>query len=512
MRFTLPITLLAAVAAASDHIVNQTTCGGTTYQYTGLQGYGFIPSNATDKYGDTIGGIGSSIAIEKSSWRKTSHDVYSGTLYAIPDRGWNTNGTLNYHSRIQKYQITLKLAPKASAKNPSKPNVNLKYLDTILLYGPDGQPTTSLDADATGNFSYHGFPGMPVATYTGDGYGGAGPGGRRITIDSEGLALATDGGFWISDEYGPYVYKFNSKGHMEYAIQPPQAILPRRNDTVSFSSDSAPIYDPSDVPNPEDTVTGRANNQGLEGLTISTDGKTLYTLMQSALDQEGGPKKQNKQPARLLAYDISGRVPKYLHEWVVMLPKYLDYTETNSDKEWKVAAQSEIHQLPTGDFLVLSRDSGFGRGQSESRSVYRHADVFSVLKNKTITDIKGLEDYDTATGAIASSKGVLESGITPVEYCSFSDYNVNSELAKFGLHNGGDQDEGLLNEKWESFSLMPVDPENDNGKGKKEYFLFSMSDNDFITQDGYMNGGKFQYEDSSGFNLDNQVLVFKVKF
>lgn len=88
MRLTLPITLLAAVAAASDHVVNQTTCGGTTYRYTGLQGYGFIPSNATDKYGDTIGGIGSSIAIEKSSWRKTSHDAYSGTLYAIPDRGW----------------------------------------------------------------------------------------------------------------------------------------------------------------------------------------------------------------------------------------------------------------------------------------------------------------------------------------------------------------------------------------------------------------------------------------
>jgi len=62
----------------------------------------------------------------------------------------------------------LKLAPKASAQNPSKPNINLKYLDTILLYGPDGQPTTSLDADATGNFSYHGFPGMPVATYSGE--------------------------------------------------------------------------------------------------------------------------------------------------------------------------------------------------------------------------------------------------------------------------------------------------------------------------------------------------------
>lgn len=27
---------------------------------------------------------------------------------------------------------------------------------------------------------------------------------------------------------------------------------------------------------------------------------------------------------------------------------------------------------------------------------------------------------------------------------------------------------------------------------------------------GYMNGGKLQYQDASGFNLDHQVLVFKV--
>lgn len=90
MRFQLPVILLAGVAAATagDHVVNQTTCGGTTYQYTGLQGYGIIPGNATDKYGDTIGGIGSSIAIEQSSWHQTSRDSYSGILYAVPDRGW----------------------------------------------------------------------------------------------------------------------------------------------------------------------------------------------------------------------------------------------------------------------------------------------------------------------------------------------------------------------------------------------------------------------------------------
>lgn len=88
MKSTLAIALLAAVARAANNVVNQTTCAGTTYKYTGLAGYGFIPSNATDKYGDTIGGIGSSVAIDQSSWRKSDDDVYWGTIYTIPDRGW----------------------------------------------------------------------------------------------------------------------------------------------------------------------------------------------------------------------------------------------------------------------------------------------------------------------------------------------------------------------------------------------------------------------------------------
>lgn len=39
--------------------VNSTTCNGKSYSYKELAGYGIIPSNATDKFGDTIGGIGS---------------------------------------------------------------------------------------------------------------------------------------------------------------------------------------------------------------------------------------------------------------------------------------------------------------------------------------------------------------------------------------------------------------------------------------------------------------------
>lgn len=54
--------------------------------------------------------------------------------------------------------------------------------------------------------------------------------------------------------------------------------------------------------------------------------------------------------------------------------------------------------------------------------------------------------------------------------------------------------------------MVPVYPDAPNG----EYFVFSLSDDDFITQDGFMDGGELPYADASGYNLDNQALVFKI--
>ena len=73
---------------SSNHPVNQTECGGKQFVYEQLAGYGLVPSNARDKYGDTLGGYGSSIALERNSWRKTKNGSYTGLLWALPDRGW----------------------------------------------------------------------------------------------------------------------------------------------------------------------------------------------------------------------------------------------------------------------------------------------------------------------------------------------------------------------------------------------------------------------------------------
>lgn len=383
--------------------------------------------------------------------------------------------------------------------SPSGPNVQFQYLDSVLLTGPDGTPTTGLDADATGSIQFPGFPIMPVADYTGDGFGGAGPGGRSITVDSEGLVLAEDGSFWVSDEYGPYIFHFDKTGKMIQAIQPPAAFLPMRNGSVSFSADSPPIYNPNEVITPSDTVSGRDNNQGLEGLTVSPDGRTLYALMQSAMDQEGGPNQPYRKNARFLAYDISDNPPVLKHEYVVTLQTY-----TNAKGTQKVAGQSEIHYLSSTQFLILSRDSGAGHGQSSSTSIYRHADIFDISH---ATDIS-TPALNAVNSSIASSTGVLAPNITAATYCPFIDFNLNSQLNRFGVRNGGAQDQYLLNEKWESFTVVPVNPGRNHEDG--EYFVFSMSDNDFITQDGYFKGGAFTYKDNSGYSLDNQALVFQI--
>lgn len=278
--------------------------------------------------------------------------------------------------------------PNATISNPSANNLIFTYVDTILLFAPDGiTPTTGLDADATGHISYPGFPDLPVSTFSGDGFGNSGPVQKRIPIDSEGLALANDGGFWVSDEYGPYVYRFDPAGKMIGAIRPPDAsefslpcsnyplevgkvteiysVIPMRNGTTSFSANS-PAYFPNqgsgnDV-TPVDNPTGRNNNKGFEGMTLDGDGKMLWVALQAAANQEGGLAAASRRYIRLLKYDVTiSSSPRYAREFVVPLP-------FQNAKNTKVAAESEIFHIQDGTFFILSRDSGAGHGQSSSTS------------------------------------------------------------------------------------------------------------------------------------------------
>lgn len=406
----------------------------------------------------------------------------------------------------QKFFLTFTPNEGATVENPGAENLKFTLLETILLTDPLGRPTSGLDAGFHGPYlSFPGFPDLPSANYTGDGYGGAGQGGYRVVVDFEGVALARDGSLWISDEYGDYVYHFTPQGRMIEAIRPPPAFIPIRNNTESFSADSPPRYDPALIPDPEDPTTGRANNQGFEGFSMNPAGTRLYALAQSALIQDGGSKKKNSRYTRFIEYDITSRPAKVVGEYVVPLNR-VDHTDNPNSN---VARQSEMHYISDTQFLTLARDSGEGRGQGpeNTMSTYRQIDVFDI---SNATNVAGKSDCQGCE--IASTKGVLFSNVTAAEYCQWLDYNVNSQLERFGVHNGGADDDSLLNEKWESIALVPVNPGfSFPGQGSDEYYILSLSDDDYITQDGYLEGGKFHYADESGYNLDNQALIFKVK-
>src|SRR5581483_1483033 len=89
------------------------TVAGQTFVNKGLVGVGRLPASQRDKFGETFGS-GSGMAIDTASWSRTA-DGYKGTLYLLPDRGYNVTGTTDYRPRLNKLSILLKPAADPSA-------------------------------------------------------------------------------------------------------------------------------------------------------------------------------------------------------------------------------------------------------------------------------------------------------------------------------------------------------------------------------------------------------------
>jgi hypothetical protein len=468
--------MLALLFGASLAQAQTVAFEGITFVNKGLVGVGRLPSDAKDKQGDTLGGIGSGMVADLSSWRRDG-ESYRGVLYMLPDRGWNTEGTVDYPGRLQVFDIEFR--PSTGAAQQAQ--LRLTYTDSILLHEADGTPTTGLDPTDVRKAA-NGFPDLPVAR-------------GHVSLDNEGVVRAADGSFWISDEYGPYVYHYTPDGKMLSAIRPPEAFIPLRGGMENFASNNPPAG--GAAPKPVNPESGRQNNQGFEGLALGPDGKRLYVLLQSALVQDGGaggssPKRFN---TRMLAYDIADTgQAKLVGEYVVQLPRFKD---PKRDKTL-VAAQSELFALNDRQFLLIARDSGRGQGLGDPTSLYRSVDMIDLAG---ATNIAGTA-FD-ANRPVAPD-GKLDPSVTAVKYARFIDINDNAQLNRFGLHNGAPDDANDLYEKWESMALLPVfDP-----AAPDDYFLIIGSDNDFITQHGVMQGKP--YADASGKNIDTVLLVYRV--
>ena len=201
-------------------------------------------------------------------------------------------------------------------------------------------------------------------------------------IDSEGLVAAADGTFWISDEYGPHIVHVDATGKTIERINPFGTGTGNRKLPVVF--------------------TNRRANRGMEGLTITPDGKTLVGIMQSPMYNPSKAAVANSTVLRILTFDIATAATK-------------QYAYLMDNKS--LTGVSEIVAVNNTTFLTLERDGLFG-GAATNPATFKK--VFKIdLSNAT--DIS--DPANGATGKLYNGKTVEEfndlaglqgAGITPV--------------------------------------------------------------------------------------------------
>src|SRR5262245_8829273 len=204
---------------------------GTALDKSGLTGnicQAGVPSNCIPKA--IFGGFGSDLTY-------TGHD---DVFISAPDRGpFDGLTDVPYLDRVHFLHMTTDL-------NAPFPNIHAVLLDTRLLKNEFGQ-------------SFVGAAGAFVANND----------LATLRLDPEGIRVGDNGNFYISDEYGPYIFEFDRQGHLVHRISVPSKFV-----IANLSVDA----------NAEllGNAAGRQANRGMEGLAISPDGTTLFGIMQNA--------------------------------------------------------------------------------------------------------------------------------------------------------------------------------------------------------------------------------------
>ncbi len=502
----LSFVLLAAAATIPLHATNYGTpfidttaptvassvsFGGQNYVNKGLVGVGVFPTNVLDGRGDTFGSF-SSFKVDHATWRRNSDGSYAGTLYTLPDRGYNVAGLIAYPARIQ--QMGLTFTPDYTANSVSQTQLALTLQRTISVTDFAGQTTTAVD---------------PVGATSLQGYGNVATADGKFSVDGEGLAIRADGSFYISDEYGATVYHVSKTGKMLGLITPPQALLPQFSGASGYSGfTTAAGAIAAGV-----QTGGRRDNQGMEAVDLTPDGRYLVTLLQSATRQDN-PLNTNdgRLFTRLSVYDVSNNPTPAspVGHYLVELPTFdRDGTGGAADR---AAAQSELVALSPTTFLVLTRDgNGNGSGDNARPLVFKTVSLVSLNGATNLAGTTYANGYTPAANGIAGPvAGIVAAQATP-----FVNLLNPVQLGRFGIDlnvaaegSANPISANSLGEKWEALSIVPVlDPAAPN-----DYFLLVGNDNDFLGTSVTMLGGPATDATAGPSVADNpnRILVYRV--
>lgn len=288
-----------------------------------------------------------------------AHPTDSSLFYLITDRGPNIDYT-GEQGKGKLFPVP-EYSPRIGLFRMEKDG-SVSLVKEIILKTPEGKPITGLPnpegRGATGEIAYT-LDGRILGT---DDYG----------LDSEGIAAAKDGTFWLSDEYGPHIVHFAADGTEIERISP-------------YGMTTGNRHLPA-------VLARRRANRGMEGLALTPDGKTLVGLMQSTLYNPSKKEITNKCLIRLVTFDIaSGDTKQFV---------YIQNKETDST--------CGIAALSNTEFVVIERDGNFS-GEKETHKYLFKIDISEA------TDVTGSD--------VQAPEGMLLNGKT-LEQCSVEELSA----------------------------------------------------------------------------------------
>jgi hypothetical protein len=372
--------------------------------------------------GNRLGGFGSDLIF----------DAASGTYFGMTDRGPG-GGLLNYAPRIQQFSL---------AHDPLSGAVSgFNLVNTIVFNLKAGQ---SINGFTVATDSY--FNGLNSTGLYND------VSKLGISLDSEGLVRMNNGHFLVSDEYGPSVYEFDELGTFVRNFQVPANLVP-----IGASG--------ADYVNGRPTITtGRQDNRGFEGLTLSPDGTKAYAILQDPLVDEGNMNDgRRSRNVRVVEYDVA--TGESTGQYVYRLENRDDINDRipgtaedfSATNQGRSIGASAIITLPDGRMLVLERDNR-GLGVDPTTMLPVGSKRVFMIDLDGATDVSGI--------SLAGANG-LPGGVNAFDKSLFLDIQAALEAAGF-----------IVPEKIEGLAFGPWLA--DGGLS-----LLVITDNDFsVTQTG----------------------------
>jgi hypothetical protein len=331
-----------------------------------LSGLNYVLENGAAA--NLLGGLGSAI----------TYDVGKKFLL-LPDRGPNAvpshpliDDTVSYINRFHTISMDLDANPDGPLPfnlTARLQTTTLLWSATPLVYGTGAGLGVGSGVPPSNDANHFFFTGRSDNFDTTTGNSGN-PNNARF--DTEGIRESADGGsVFISDEYGPYVYRFDrfSGARLSSYTLPSKFYVPNQS--------------PVGATEISGNTTGRTANKGMEGLAITPDGETLVGIMQASLIQDAALGGNAAKLLRIVAIDVATGTT---HEYAYLLT-------TGS-------GVSEILAINNHEFLVDERD-GRGRegGDNGTSNDARVKQLFKI-------DLEGAHDVSNEDGATAAMHAV----------------------------------------------------------------------------------------------------------